>query len=177
MTTAYTRTAVALHWIVGALVIAAIIAGWVMTDMAVGPLRLRLFNWHKWTGITVLGLMVVRSLWRLSHPPPAPLPMPAWQRLASLAVHGTLYLMLLVQPLTGWIFSNAAGVPVVYLGLIPLPNLVDKDKAFGSFVKELHVAGGWVLAAVIGLHLLAAIKHHFFDRDDTLRRMLRWRTS
>jgi len=74
-------------------------------------------------------------------------------------------------------FSNAEGVPVVYLGLMPLPNLVDKDKVFGAFVKELHEAGGWVLAVLIGLHLLAAIKHHFFDRDDTLRRMLRWRTG
>jgi cytochrome b561 len=177
MTTAYTRPAVALHWIVAALVIIAIALGWTMTDMVFSPLKLRLFNWHKWVGITVLALMFVRILWRLWHPPPAPLPMPAWQRLSAQVLHGVLYLMLLVQPLTGWIYSNASGIPVVYLGLIPLPNLVGKNKALDDVVKEIHGTGGWVLAVIIGLHVLAAIKHHFVDRDDTLRRMLHWRPS
>jgi cytochrome b561 len=145
--------------------------------MVFSPLKLRLFNWHKWIGATVLALMVLRSFWRLTHPAPAPLPMPAWERLSSQALHGLLYFMLLVQPLTGWIFSNAEGMQVVYLGLIPLPNLVGKDKEMGEFVKELHSAGGWVLTVAISLHLLAAIKHHYFDRDDTLRRMLRWQSS
>ena len=107
MTTAYTRTAVALHWIVAALVIIALTVGWSMTDMVFSPLKLRLFNWHKWVGATVLVLMLVRVSWRLAHPAPALLPMPAWQRLSAQALHGLLYLMLLVQPLTGWIFSNA----------------------------------------------------------------------
>ncbi len=177
MTTAYTRTAVALHWIVAALVITAIAMGWTMSDMVFSPLKLRLFNWHKWIGVTVLALLFVRLLWRVSHPPPAPLPMPAWQRLSAQILHGALYLMLLVQPLTGWIYTNASGIPIVYLGLIPLPSLVHKDKALAEFVKEIHSAGGWVLAVAIGLHVLAAIKHHCFDRDDTLRRMLRWQSS
>ncbi len=177
MTTAYTRTAVALHWLVAALVITALTLGWSMTDMVLSPLKLRLFNWHKWLGVTVLALMLLRSFWRLTHPPPALLPMPAWQRVASRLVHGLLYLMLLVQPLTGWIYSNASGIPIVYLGLIPLPNLVGKDKALDIFVREIHDAGGWVLAVLIGLHLLAAIKHYYHDRDDTLGRMLRWQSS
>jgi cytochrome b561 len=177
MTTGYTRTAVALHWIVAALVITAIAFGWTMTEMVFSPLKLRLYNWHKWVGATVLILMFVRTLWRLVHPAPAPLPMPAWQRLSARALHGLLYVMLLVQPLTGWIFSNAEGFPVVYLGLIPLPNLVGKDKALGEFVKELHSVGGWVIAVAIGLHVLAAIKHHYVDHDDTLRRMLRWQAN
>jgi cytochrome b561 len=88
-----------------------------------------------------------------------------------------LYLMLLVQPLTGWIYSNAAGFPVVYLKLIPLPNLVAKDKALAARFEDLHGAGGTILAIAIGLHALAALKHHFIDRDDTLRRMLRWRAT
>src|SRR5260221_14069849 len=87
--------------------------------------------------------MSVRGLGALRHLLPALLPTQAWQRLSAQAVHALFYLMLLVQPLTGWIFSNAEGVPVVYLGLMPLPNLVDKDKVFGAFVKELHEAGGW----------------------------------
>jgi cytochrome b561 len=145
--------------------------------MVFSPLKLRLFNWHKWIGVTVLVLMFVRAFWRLAHPAPPPLPMPAWQRRSSQVLHGLLYLMLLVQPLTGWIYTNASGIPVVYLGLIPLPNLVGKDKALDDIVREIHSTGGWVLAVAIGLHLLAVIKHHYLDHDDTLRRMLRWQSS
>jgi len=119
----------------------------------------------------------VRALSRLTHPAPPLLPMPAWQRVSAQFVHGLLYLMLLVQPITGWIFSNASGRAIVYLGLIPLPNLVSKDKALAATFKNLHSSGGVVLAIAVGLHVLAALKHHFIDRDDTLRRMLRWRTS
>jgi len=177
MTDGYTRTAIALHWTVGALVVTALAMGWIMTDMASSPLKLEVFSWHKWIGVTILALFFVRALWRLTHRAPALVPMPAWERSAALFSHGLLYLMLLVQPLTGWLYSNAAGRPIVYLGLIPLPNLVDKDRDVAATLKSLHDAGGVVLATLVGLHLLAALKHHFFDRDDTLRRMLRWRAS
>lgn len=173
----YTRTAVALHWTVSALVITALAMGWIMTDLVVSPLKLRVYSWHKWIGVTVLALFFVRGLWRLTHAAPAPLPMPAWQRLSAAAVHGLLYALMLVQPITGWIYSNASGYPIVYLKLIPLPNLVGKDKALAASFEEIHGAGGALLAALIGLHVLAALKHHFFDRDDTLRRMLRWRAG
>ena len=177
MTDRYTRTAITLHWTVGALVITALAMGWIMTDMASSPLKLQVYSWHKWIGITVLALFVVRALWRLTHPAPAPVPMPAWQRRAARFLHGFLYAMLLVQPITGWLFSNASGRSIVYLGLIPLPNLVGKDKALAGMLRELHETGAMLLAIAVGLHLLAALKHHFFDRDDTLRRMLRWQAS
>jgi cytochrome b561 len=173
----YTRTAIALHWLVGALVIIALTVGWIMTDMATSPLKAQVFSWHKWIGVTVLGLMLVRVLWRLTHPAPAPLPMSRWQQLAAQALTGLLYLMLFLQPLSGWMFSNAAGRKVVYLGLVPLPNLVGKDKALADTVEGIHNAGAVIIAIVVGLHALASLKHHFVDRDDTLRRMLRWRTS
>jgi cytochrome b561 len=176
MTDRYTRTAVALHWTVAALVITGLSMGWIMTDMVTSPLKLQVYSWHKWIGITVLALFFVRALWRLTHPTPALLPMPAWQRRSALFLHGFLYLMLLVQPITGWLFSNASGRAIVYLGLIPLPNLVGKDKALAGTFRELHSTGGLVLSIAVGLHLLAALKHHFIDRDDTLWRMLRWRT-
>jgi cytochrome b561 len=161
----------------GALVITALCVGWIMTDMASSPLKLRVFDWHKWIGVTVLALFIVRGLWRLTHPAPALLPMAAWQRRSAQFLHGFLYLMLLVQPITGWLYSNASGRPIVYLGLVPLPNLVAKDRVLAGDFKELHENGGMVLAIAVGLHLLAALKHHFIDHDDTLRRMLRWRTS
>ncbi len=174
MTDKYTRTAVALHWVVFGLLIIAFAIGWLMTDMANSPFKLQVYSWHKWTGVTVLALFFVRGLWRLTHPAPASLPMPAWQHGVANVLHGLLYAMLLMQPLSGWLFSNAVGRPIVYLNLIPLPNLVAKNPALGAVFREFHETGATVLAIAIGLHALAALKHHFVDHDDTLRRMLRW---
>ena len=171
----YSRTAIALHWGVAGLVIILLAVGWVMTSMSGSPTKLQVVTWHKWGGITVLALFFVRSLWRLTHPVPPPLPAAAWQQRASGIMHALLYAMLLVQPLSGWLFSSAAGRQVVYLNLVPLPNLVARNPALGAVFKELHDAGGTLLAVVIALHALAALKRHFIDRDDTLRRMLRWR--
>ena len=176
MSNSYTRTAVALHWTVATLIITAFAMGWIMTRMDISPLKLRVYSWHKWVGITVLASFFVRALWRITHSPPAPVQMPVWQRWSAHAVHGLLYAMMLLQPISGWLYSNAAGYPIVYLGLIRLPNLISKDKGAAYTFERLHGAGGLLLAAAIGLHTLAALKHHLIDRDDTLRRMLRWRT-
>ena len=173
----YTRTAVALHWMVGALVLAALVIGWIMADMHTSPTKVEMFSVHKWIGITVLLLFFVRVLWRLTHPAPPLVPMAAWQQYGARAAHGLLYAMLLVQPLTGWLYSSAAGHPVVYLGLVPLPDLVHKNPALAPSLKEVHETCAWILAVVAGLHALAALKHHYVDRDDTLRRMLRWRVG
>jgi len=113
--THYTRTAVGLHWMIAALVLTALFMGWTMTEMAVSPQRLKVYNWHKWVGVTVLLLAVARLLWRLTHRPPPLVAMPAWQRLFARLGHGLLYLLLLVMPLTGWVYSNYSGYPVVYL--------------------------------------------------------------
>jgi cytochrome b561 len=168
----YTKTAIVLHWLIAILIITAFTLGWIMTDMGVTPLKLRMFNWHKWVGITVLALVVVRSVWRITHTPPPFLPMPAWQRFAAHSLHYGLYALMLLQPLSGWIYSNAAGYPIVYLGLIRLPTLVAKDKALADTMMERHELIGWLLLACIVLHVLAGLKHHFIDRDGTLRRML-----
>jgi cytochrome b561 len=173
----YTRTAIALHWAVAGLLITLLAVGWLMTDMAPSPAKLQVYSWHKWGGITALGLFFVRGLWRLTHPVPAPLPMPAWQQKLAEIMHALLYALLLVQPLTGWLFSSAVGRQVVYLNLVPLPNLVARNQALGAVFKDLHENGATLLAVVIGLHALGALKHHFVDHDDTLRRMWRWRAD
>lgn len=172
MTQTYNTTARALHWLVFALVLTALTVGWIMTDLPLSPTKLRVYSWHKWVGVTVLALFFVRLAWRLRHPAPPPLPMPAWQHRSAHALHGLLYLLMVVQPLTGWIYSNAAGFPVVYLGVLPLPNLVAKDHALAERFEDLHGAGATLFAILVALHALAALKHHFIDRDDTLRRML-----
>jgi cytochrome b561 len=167
----YTGTAVSLHWAIAALIICAFTLGWIMTDLEVSPLRLRMFNWHKWVGITVLLLAIARLLWRFTHRPPVMPPMPAWQRIAANAVHAALYVLLFLQPLSGWVYSNAAGYQVVYLGVLPLPNLVAKNKQIADVLMERHEFLGWCLLVLVSLHALAALKHHFVDGDTTLKRM------
>jgi cytochrome b561 len=168
----YTRTAIALHWIVAALIITALAMGWTMIGMSISPLKLRVYSWHKWIGVTVLILFFARGLWRLTHKPPALLPMPAWQRFGAHALHAALYFFMLVQPLTGWLYSNAVGYPVVFLGLIPLPNLVARNKELAKVFDNIHGVSAFVIAALVVCHILAALKHHFIDRDTTLLRML-----
>lgn len=173
----YTRTAIALHWLIAGVIACTFSLGLVMTDLTMSPEKLKLYSWHKWLGITVLGLSALRGLWRLLHATPPPVAMPAWQHVASKFSHGLMYALLFVVPLSGWLFSSAAGFRVVYFGLIPLPNLVAKNPDLAAPLGEAHETYAWLLFYLFLVHVAAALKHHFIDRDDTLRRMLRWRSS
>lgn len=169
----YTGMAIGLHWIVVALIVAAWALGLTMVDLPLSPQKLKTYSWHKWTGVTVFLLMLARLAWRAAHRPPAlPIAMPAWQLRAAAASHALLYTLLLAIPLSGWLFSSASGVPVVYLGLVQLPDLVGRDKALAEILKQLHVILNWTLFVTICIHIAAALKHHFVDRDDVLARML-----
>lgn len=171
----YTRTAVSLHWLIAGLIIAAVFMGWTMTEMEITPARLKLFNYHKWVGITVLALALLRLAWRLTHSPPPFEPMPRWQKAAAHGGHALLYLLMLAVPVAGWIYSNASGYPVVYLGKIPLPNLMERNRELAGLLRDVHVALATALVVAVVLHVLAALQHHFLHRDNTLRRMLAWR--
>jgi cytochrome b561 len=104
--------------------------------------------------------------------------MPEWQRRASVLVHGVLYGLLLVTPLSGWIYSSSTGVQVVYLGLIPLPDLVPKDRQLARVLLALHLTLNFTLFSLVCVHTAAALKHHFIDRDTVLTRMLPlWRSA
>lgn len=172
-TTGYTRTAISLHWLVAGLVLAGFAVGTYAVGLEVSPAKLKLYSWHKWIGITILLLMLARLAWRLWHSPPAlPAAMPRWEQRMAATVHGLLYLLLFALPLSGWLMSSAAGFPVVYLGVLPLPDLVGKDKALAETLKTVH---DWLnngLFLLITLHVAAALKHHFRDRDTVLARML-----
>ena len=161
----------ALHWGMAAVIVIAFAIGWVMTDLPISPLRLKAFNYHKWLGVTVLLLLLLRVAWRLLHAPPPALPMSPLQALAAKVVHGLLYGAMLLQPLTGWAYSNAAGFPVVYLKLVPLPNLVQKNPALADVLKESHELLAWGFVLLLGLHVAGALHHHFILRDATLDRM------
>jgi cytochrome b561 len=101
--------------------------------------------------------------------------MAAWQHHAARVTHLLLYALMVAIPLVGWMYTSAAGFPVVYLKLVQLPDLVSKDKELAALLKLVHKVLAWSLSGVVALHVAAALKHHFIDRDATLGRMLAWR--
>ena len=170
---AYTRTAVGLHWVVTLLIFAAFPLGMYMHDLPLSPFKLRLFNYHKWIGIAVLIFAAVRLVWRLAHRPPVPpSTMPVWERSAASAMHLLLYILIFAAPLTGWLMSSAFGFQTVMFGVIPLPDLVGKNKEFGQLLLELHENLDYLLLALVAVHIAAALKHHLFARDDVLAQMI-----
>jgi cytochrome b561 len=168
----YTRVAIVLHWLLAAGIVLGFLVGLQMADAPLSPARVRWINYHKWIGLTILMLSALRLLWRFSHRPPTPPEsMQAWQRKASDWVHRMLYLFFFLVPLAGWAYSSALGFHVVYLGLIRLPDLAPKDKALADVLIQVHATLAWSLAALVGLHVGAALKHHFVDKDGLLLRM------
>jgi cytochrome b561 len=170
----YTTTAIALHWLIAALIVGTFTLGLVMTDLpGFSPAKLRYFSWHKWAGVTVLLLAALRLLWRLANRPPAlPQGMPAWQRGAAHGLHHLLYLLIFAVPLSGYFYTLATGFPVVYFGLFQLPVLIAKNPALADTLKTVHYWLAMTMAALVALHVAAALKHQFVDRDGTMRRML-----
>lgn len=171
--TRYTGTAIALHWLVTFLILAAFPLGLYMSDLVLSPLKLKLISYHKWLGVTVFLLAAIRLAWRATHTtPPLPAAMPAWQQRAAHGLHHLLYLLLFLVPLSGWLMSSAKGFQTVYLGLLPLPDLLAKDQALGDLLRQAHQLINYALLALVAAHVGAALKHHFIDRDGILARML-----
>lgn len=173
MNTRYTRTAMSLHWLIAIAIFGTFALGTYMSDLRVSPTMLKLYSWHKWAGVTIFVLVIVRLVWRIGHPPP-PLPahMPALERLAAHAGHLALYGLMFVIPISGWLMSSAKGFQTVWFGMLPLPDLVAKDAALGDLLQQVHLVLNYLLLALVVVHAAAALKHHFFDRDDVLSRML-----
>lgn len=168
----YTSTAVALHWLMALLIAANFCLGLYMADLAMSMTRLRLYNYHKWAGTTILLLAALRLLWRLTHRPPADLPAPRWQHAVASITHGSLYALFFAVPLVGWAYSSAAGFPIVLFGVLPLPDFVPQNRALAEAIKPWHGDLAWVLFALVALHVAAVGKHLVIDRDGLLRRML-----
>jgi cytochrome b561 len=173
----YNGFAIFLHWLLAIALAGIFSVGLYMADLPFSPQRLKLYNWHKWAGITILTLSTIRLLWRLSHKPPA-LPqvvtsgIPDWQLHAYHATHMLMYALFFIVPLVGWAYSSAAGFPIVVFGIFPLPDFVSASKPLAEMIKPWHQYTAFTLAGLVLLHVAAALKHHFIDKDGLLVRML-----
>jgi cytochrome b561 len=170
----YTKTAMLLHWLIDLLIICAFTLGVTMTNIpGLTPTKLKYFSWHKWLGCTVFGLACLRLLWRLWHTPPAyPVSMSQFQQRAASGLHALMYFLIVAIPLSGYFYSLAAGVPVVYLGVFPMPVLMDPNPEWKPVLKSVHYLLNMMLLGGFCLHVLAALKHQFIDRDNIFKRML-----
>jgi len=168
----YSTPAIVLHWLVALLIFVAFPLGLYMADLPLSPEKLKLFSYHKWIGVTVFMLAGLRVVWRLTHtPPPLLASVAGWQRRASVVAHGLLYLLILVIPISGWLMSSAKGVQTVWFGVLPLPDLIGKDKALGHLLEEVHETLNYTLLALVVLHVAGALQHHFIERQPFLQRM------
>lgn len=171
----YGTVAQTLHWVIVGLLIVQVTLGKIADELPLGLEKLALLARHKSFGITILGLAVIRLAWRwIDRPPPLP-PMPRWQQLAANLNHWALYALLFAMPLSGWMMSSASNYPVSWFGLAQLPDLVLPDRSLKEQLEEVHELLATLLIALALLHVAAALKHQFFDRDGLLFRMLPWR--
>jgi cytochrome b561 len=179
----YNRTAMVLHWLIAALIALNIALIW-SVDLLPDDIVRPVIDTHKSIGITVLGLVVLRLLWRTAHRPPAfPAAYAAWERTAAHAAHIALYVLILALPLSGWMhdsaWSEAAKFPMKLFYLIPFPRIgLIADLApnirepFHDISGHVHVWLSYALYAMFFLHVAGAMKHQWFDKQPELERML-----
>jgi cytochrome b561 len=167
----YSPVAIGFHWLLALALFVAFPLGLYMSELPFSPEKLQLYSWHKWLGISILALAVLRVLWRLAHTPPALPELARWEKRASAVAHGLLYALIVAAPLSGWLMSSAKGFQTVWFGVLPLPDLVGKDAALGEWLEEAHEILNFVMAGLVLLHVAAALKHHFVERHPFLQRM------
>ena len=169
----YSAVAQVFHWVIAALVVTQFVLAYTADDLPIGVHKLALLARHKSFGMTILMLAILRLLWRLKNPPPAlPAGMTPVERLLARATHAAFYLLLFAMPLTGWMMSSAKNYSVSWFGLFTWPNLIGKNEAAFDALRTTHHLLSYLLFAIAVLHILAALKHHFWNKDDVLRRML-----
>ena len=179
----YTRIAIAFHWIVAVLIVVNVALGLGAESLPDDRIRLAV-DTHKSIGITVLGLVTMRLLWRLTHrPPPLPARYPAWERIGAHVAHAALYVLLFALPLSGWLhdsaWKDAAAHPMTLFGIVPWPRLgwvMETDPVTKELLHDrfgaLHAWAGYLLDALVAVHVLGALKHQWIDREPEVQRML-----
>jgi cytochrome b561 len=171
--TRYDVVAQSFHWLIAALIVIQFWLAWTADDLPLGLHKLALLARHKSFGMTVLMLAVLRLLWRWTHRPPAlPKAMtPIEVKLAHLT-HVAFYVLLFAMPLSGWLMSSAKNYSVSWFGMFTWPDLIGKNESAFVALRETHEFLSWALLAIAILHVLAAFKHHFWNKDSVLLRML-----
>jgi cytochrome b561 len=171
--TRYTAVAQAFHWLIAALVVIQFVLANLADDLPLGARKLALLARHKSFGMTVLMLAILRLLWRLKSPPPEmPPSMTPVERILARVTHIAFYVLLFAMPLTGWLMSSAKNYSVSWFGLFTWPDLIGKSETAFDLLRATHEILSDVLLALAVLHILAALKHHFWNKDDVLVRML-----
>ena len=168
----YGATAKVFHWAVATLLAIQFLVGWLMPDVEPGMTPGTAISVHISIGMTILALIVLRFLWRLSHPVAPESGLPGWQRVSSELVHWLLYLAVLATTLTGWLFASTRDWTIYLYGAAPLPRLISEGSPLGDDLGELHETLTWVLLVLIGVHIAAAFVHLFVYRDRVMHRML-----
>ena len=168
----YAPPAKLLHWLSALLVLALIGLGLWMVALPLGLTKLYAYAWHKWIGLTVLVLTVLRLAWRARRrPPPLPDTVTAWERALAPWSHGLLLAVLVALPISGWLMSSAGGVKVIWFGFVELPDLVARDLTLFERLRTLHHWLAWTLMALLAIHLAAVVRHDVRRRDGIFRRM------
>ena len=189
----YSHIAILLHWLIAIGIIVMIPLGWWMSDHVTDPSKIatvfKAYQLHKSIGLTILVLSLARLIWRLTHRfPELPAEMPGWEKAAARASHILLYAVMLIMPITGWIYVSAGWnarmhtsfqIPTMWFGLFQWPHIPgiaeasDATRAStAASAMAVHSTLAWGAIALVALHAAAALKHHFFDRDDVLTRMV-----
>ncbi len=168
----YTPAAKVLHWTSALLVLGLLAVGLWMTGLPLSRLKFVVYACHKWIGLVVLVLAILRLIWRRHSPPPAlPTTVTPWERRLAPVGHWALLLLVLAQPISGWLMSSAGGVAVVWFGILPLPDMVPRNQQLFAVLREMHHLLAFALMAVITLHIAAVVRHDVLRHDGILRRM------
>lgn len=171
--TTYGAVAQALHWLVAAGIAAQFVWAWRIDEADSIRTQFALVNQHKSIGMTVLALVIVRLLWRaFNRPPPFPPGMSAWEKFAAVTTHWLLYVLILAMPVTGWIYTSAAGFGPEFFGLVEIPALVGQSEGLEKLFGEVHEWLAICIAVLVSVHVLAALRHQFWLKDGLLGRML-----
>lgn len=168
----YAGVQIFIHWVAALLVIGMVATGFVMTDLGPGQLTNALYEIHKSIGLILVGLIAARLVARAVYGAPEPVPMPGWQHLAAGISHVSLYVLLVVVPISGWAATSSCCPPVNLFWTIDMTLPIGRDMARAQAIFAVHAVSAYLLAFVVLIHAVAALHHHYIGRDATLRRMM-----
>lgn len=168
----YGRTARVFHWVIVALLVFQFPIGWLMPDIRSGAAPGSAMTIHISIGLLILLLIVLRFVWRLSHPVVPAGSLPRWQRVASEGLHWLLYALVFATTMTGWLFASFRGWHISFFFAVPLPMLTNSDANVGRLIGSWHQSAEWGLLVAIGIHATAALIHLFLIGDGVMQRML-----